>query len=89
MQVLLWLQSHFEGATLQSGIERANRLYWSIEVVEGEAGWVVYGGEKAIYKTDNREALDAFLYGFGLAYVVFPPEVFEPLYESVRKLVGE
>ena len=44
-------------------------------------------GEKPIFCTDSREAVDAFLYGLGLAYSVLPEPVFEQLKEEVKRWV--
>ena len=61
MQELSWLD-HLPDATLEGGIELANRLEWNIGWGEGNDGWwYVWGGEKAILKTKSREAAEAFL----------------------------
>jgi hypothetical protein len=50
-------------------------IYWNITISEAEGKWAVFGGDQAIYWADNREAVDAFLYGMGLAYSVIPSEI--------------
>ena len=62
--------------------------YWNITTFQGsDDHWYIKAGEKVVFKTDSKPALDAFLYGFSLAYNVLPPEVFDVLKEEVRKLV--
>ncbi len=86
MQELLWLDS-LPGETPEGGIEVANKFYWNITVRKSEQHWYVYGGEKLILCTHSREAVDAFLYGLGLAYAVLPKPVFEQLREEVKRWV--
>jgi hypothetical protein len=86
MQEFLWLD-HLPNETIEGGIELANELYWNITLKEGGQQWCVWGGEKPIFCTDSREAVDAFLYGLGLAYSVLPEPVFEQLKEEVKRWV--
>jgi hypothetical protein len=90
MLEMKWLDSHL-GSHLESGIgiERANRLYWNISIRKDSKAkmWGIYGGEALLMRTDSRQAVDAFLYGIGLAYAVLPGQVFEKLEEEVRKWV--
>jgi hypothetical protein len=84
LQELCWIDLY----PIDYGLERGNELYWNITTFQGSDNhWHVKGGEKVIFKTDSKEALDAFLYGFSLAYNVLPPEAFDVLKEEVRKLV--
>ena len=52
--------------------------------------WQVWAGdgESLILQTDSKEAVDAFLYGLGLAYSVLPESVFEQLRAEVKLWVG-
>ena len=84
MQELPWL-GHLPGNNLQGGVDLANRLYWNVTWHEHEGHWFVYGGEALIYRTDLREAAEAFLYGLGLAYAVLPEESFEHLEYCVKR----
>jgi hypothetical protein len=86
MQELRWIDSHLDGA-LETGIELANQLYWNITIKTNEKTWCVWSGEKLIFCADSREAVDAFLYGLGLAYAVLPEPVFEQLREEVKRWV--
>jgi hypothetical protein len=86
MQELSLLDDHFpEG--LEKGLKRANDMYWNLTIVEKNGIWSVLGGDKDIFRTDNKHALDAFLYGLGLAYNVIPEEVFANLLEEVKPWV--
>ncbi len=78
---------HIPSGTLEGGIALANDLYWNISIVESKQQWFVLGGEKVIFKTDSHEALEAFLYGMGLAYGAIPEQAFQNLCEEVRRLV--
>jgi hypothetical protein len=79
MQTLNWLESHV--GSLEEGIELANKFHWFITVVEGTSGekWFVKSGEIVIFSTHSKDALDAFLYGIGLAYSVIPDDLFDDL----------
>lgn len=81
-----WLD-RIPGGLPESALTFANRLYWAIRVEEVDGRWVVYGGEKSILYTDSREVVDAFLYGFGLAYGAIPAESFSRLEADIRRLV--
>ncbi len=87
MQEMPWLESHI--GSLEKGIERINRYYWSLEVVEGTSGqqWFVKGGEAEIFRTDSRQALEAFLYGMCLAYAVIPDPLFDRLVNDTNEWV--
>lgn len=87
MQELVWLKSHFPDGEIQSGIDKANELFWSISVEKFNTVWRVLGGDKVIFWSDNQESIDAFLYGLGLAYCAIPEESFETLKVSIKKLV--
>jgi hypothetical protein len=83
-----WLDPHhLPNGTLIGGLELANQLYWNLSIVQTESEWYVYGGEKVILRTDSRDAVDAFLYGMGLAYGILPEYIFKQLREYVRELV--
>ncbi|MDM8528867.1 hypothetical protein QUF58_11760 [Anaerolineales bacterium HSG24] len=87
-QKFLW-STHFPNETLEDGINLANQLYWHIKVSESEGVWQVWAGdgESLILQTDSKEAVDAFLYGLGLAYSVLPESVFEQLKAEVKRWV--
>ncbi|MGB0388823.1 MAG: hypothetical protein ACPGWR_28720 [Ardenticatenaceae bacterium] len=86
MQELVW-KDHLRGETLEGGIDLANQLYWNITVRSNGQTWSVWAGEALILKTDSQEAVDAFLYGLGLAYSVLPGPVFDGLQEEVKRWV--
>ncbi len=66
MQEMPWLNDyHLSDSTFEGAIELANQLHWNLLVVEIAACWLIYSDEKVILKTDDREAIDAFLYGMG------------------------
>lgn len=87
-QKFLWCR-HLPNETLEGGIELANQLYWHLVVSESDGMWYVWagGGESLIFKTDSQEAVDAFLYGVGLAYAVLPSPVFEQLKADIKQWV--
>ena len=78
MQELLWMDD-YHVSSIEECIEFANQLYWNITLAEAGGKWAVLSGEKAIFCADNREAVDAFLYGMGLAYSVIPPHIVDQL----------
>lgn len=69
--------------TLEGGIERANELLWNITYDQHEGRWWVWGGDQVIFVTDARASLEAFLYGFGLAYSVLPDHIFQQLKKAI------
>ncbi len=84
MQELRWLDS-LPGETLEGGIERANELLWNLTVDQHEGRWRVWAGDQRVFVTDSHEALDAFLYGFGLAYGALPDHIFQQLKQAVKE----
>jgi hypothetical protein len=53
-------------------------------VDEHEGRWWVSSGDQAVFVTDSREALDAFLYGLSLAYCALPDHIFQPLKQALK-----
>ena len=86
MQRMFWLESHIDGGTLEGGLGRVNQLEWNISVEEYQGLWVVYGGTERVFASDDRAAVDAFLYGMSLAYAVLPDDIFGRLKEQVNAL---
>lgn len=84
---LEWLKTYFN-SNLYDGLERVNKLEWNLSITYSEDHkiWGVFSGEALIYKTDSKEALESFLYGMGLAYNVFPDDIFEQLKKNVEDL---
>lgn len=88
MLKMRWVDDHhIHKGSLEGAIEKANELYWNLSVAENKGEWFVHAGEDLILKTDSRETVDAFLYGFGLAYGCLPPEIFGELKRQVKELV--
>lgn len=84
---LPWLD-HLPGNSIEAGIDLANTLYWNISSSKHEQEWYVWSGECLIFETDSEEALQAFLYGLGLAYGVLPPRLIDYLHGEVQRLAG-
>lgn len=87
MQEMVWLKTHFPKGNLESGIAVANELYWNISVEKQNDVWRVLGGDKVIFWSDNKESVDAFLYGLSLAYCAIPEAAFNALRDFVKALV--
>ena len=87
MQKLYLLDAYFDNKLI-NGLDRINQLEWNITVRKTKDGqaWIVYTGDQPIFKTDARAALEAFLYGMGLAYIVLPEDLFAELKSGVEAL---
>lgn len=77
MQKLNWLNSHI--GSMDNAIELINRFYWNISIVQIGQNWIVKGGEVSIFETDNKDSVDAFIYGMALAYSVIPEPIVKQL----------
>jgi hypothetical protein len=86
MNDLLMLERYFPDGNLEGGIELANRLDWGITVRMAGESYVVTSGDEPILRTDNKDALQTFFYGLGLAYAILPEELFNNLEMSLSKL---
>lgn len=75
MQELRWLESHV--GTISDGVELVNKLCWNLTIKKENNAWFVRGGDQVLFCADNREAVDAFLYGMALAYSILPDEYVE------------
>lgn len=77
MQRMHWLESHL--GSIQEAITVANEFFWELSIREGEQTWTVTSGADAItvFTTNSHDALDAFLYGMGLAITGIPDWIFE------------
>lgn len=81
-----WLETHV--GSLDNAVESANELYWNMTVEKSGNKWFVRAGDKGLLVTDSRETLDAFLYGFGLAYSILPEPAFAVIKEEIKKMLG-
>jgi hypothetical protein len=86
MNELLMLESLFPGGNLEGGIQLANRLDWGLSVQKAADHWVVLSGDQVLLRTETREALEAFVYGMGLAYAVIPENIFSELEASLKNV---
>jgi len=86
MQEMTWLDTHL--GSLDDAIKVINDFKWYISVVESNGIWYVTTGDRekhVIFRADNREAADAFLYGMGLAYSGIPGEFYDQLVKDVNE----
>jgi hypothetical protein len=86
MNELLMLERYFPGSNLEGGIELANRLDWGLSVQMSGEEYVVSSGNEPILRTDNKDALQTFIYGLGLAYAILPENVFNALESTLSEL---
>jgi hypothetical protein len=86
MNDLLMLEKYFPGEKLEGGIELVNRLDWGLSVQMAGESYVVSSGDEPILRTDTKDALQAFIYGLGLAYAVLPEELFNNLEAALHNL---
>jgi len=86
MNDLLMLEKYFPGGSLEGGIELANRLDWGLTVQMAGLDYVVSSGDDPILRTENKDALQTFLYGLGLAYAVLPENLFLGLEAALEEL---
>jgi hypothetical protein len=86
MNDLLMLEKYFPGGNLEGGIDLANRLDWGLSVRQAGEDYVVSSGDEPILRTESKDALQAFIYGLGLAYAVLPEELFQSLEAAVGNL---
>lgn len=86
MNDLLMLEKYFPGGNLEGGIDLANRLDWGLSVRQAGEDYVVSSGDEPILRTESKDALQAFIYGLGLAYAVLPEELFQSLEAAIGNL---
>ena len=86
MNDMLMLEKYFPGGKLEGGIELANRLDWGLAVQIAGDNFVVSSGVEPIIRTENKDALQSFIYGLGLAYAVLPEELFNGLEAALKEL---
>ena len=86
MNDLLMLEKYFPGGNLEGGIELANRLDWGLSVKMAGDAYVVTSGDEPILRTENKDALQSFIYGLGLAYAILPDVLFNTLESALKEL---
>jgi len=86
MNDLLMLDRYFPDGNLEGGIGLANRLDWGLTVKMAGDSFVVTSGDEPILRTDDKDALQAFIYGLGLAYAILPDELFLTLEQALKEL---
>jgi hypothetical protein len=80
LQELRWMKEEYGFSSIQDCIKLANRFFWNVSIVHHEDGKVfVLAGDQVIFSSDNMPAMEAFLYGMGLAYSVIPRHMAEEL----------
>ena len=84
MQKLLWMSEEYGFSSIQDCINFAKRFGWNISVDHGDGKHIhVFSGDQAVFYADNMDAVEAFLYGMGLAYSVIPDEWAEAFMKSL------
>ena len=86
MNDLLMLDKYFPKGNLEGGIDLANKLGWGISVQMAGDGYVVASGDEPILRVEEKDALQSFIYGLGLAYAILPEEVFTSLEQALKDL---
>ena len=86
MNDLLMLDKYFPKGNLEGGIDLANKLGWGISVQMAGDGYVVASGDEPILRVEEKDALQSFIYGLGLAYAILPEEVFTSLERALKDL---
>ena len=66
MNELLLLDRYFTGGNLEGGIALANSLDWGLSVQRSGEDYVVSSGNEPILRKESKDALKAFIYGWGL-----------------------
>ncbi len=85
MQTMNWLDTHL--GSIDEAIKIINQFSWDITITEHNNMWHVMTGkaeQHTIFSADSREAVDAFLYGMGLAYICIPSPFFERLSKDIK-----
>ena len=85
MQELTWLQSHI--GSMEQAIELLNSFHWNLSVRQQGDQWHVLGGDQVIFRSNQREAVDAFLYGLALPYATLPAQIASRIKEELISLV--
>ncbi len=86
MQTMDWLETHL--GSIEEAVEVINQFSWDITLTEANGTWYVMTGKAekhTIFSANSREAVDAFLYGMGLAYIGIPSPLFERLSTDVKE----
>jgi hypothetical protein len=89
MQEMTWLSNL---GNIDLSLEMVNKFCWHLEVSEQDGVWFVKSGQDEkhlIFKADTREAVDAFLYGMGLAYEGIPDPYHSELIEKLKQWQAE
>lgn len=86
MNDLLMLEKYFPEGNLEGGIDLANRLDWGLSVQMAGDGYVVSSGDEPILRVEQKDALQSFIYGLGLAYAILPEQVFASLEKALKDL---
>jgi len=85
VQELSWLATHI--GSISDGVDVINTFHWDLSIeVHNEKWYVLTGSEEraVLFWADNRDAVDAFLYGMALAYAGIPSPYFEQLQKDIQ-----
>ncbi|MGJ3238087.1 MAG: hypothetical protein ACFE0Q_05215 [Anaerolineae bacterium] len=78
MQTLNLLEETF--GTIDDAQQIVNDFHWFLTIDQQPDRWVVRTGERVVFSSDSREAVDAFLYGMALAYKGLPAQLYAKLF---------
>ncbi len=68
------LTSHFFQGEIGDALAMANDRGWHLAVTIQDKVWAIMCNGETILRTDNRDSLDAFLYGVGLTCAELLPD---------------
>lgn len=84
MQTMNWLWAHL--GSIDQVIKLLNESFcWNLSIVQGGSHWFVRAGDQEIFSADNRDAIDAFLYGMGLSLSSIPEPIFSGLTKDMKQ----
>ena len=83
---LLWLD-RFPNENVEEGVKVLDNVFWHIKIIESPGIFNVFAGEALIFRTDSKDAFEAFLYGLSLTYVSIDPLIVERFREELKKWI--
>ena len=75
--------SDLPGGSLHGGIELANEMSWNLSTSESDGKWAVIAGDQLIFRSDNLDSFEAFIYGLSLVYSVLPEEKLKDIRKTI------
>jgi hypothetical protein len=71
--------------SLEGAVTFLNDLDWNITFITSKATWKVFGGDRLLFTSINKDEVKAFIFGMALTLSVLPNEIIDRIKEIISE----